>query len=108
MNGEEKRTLYLEFIYPLRMDVYRIVKSVIGDADMTEEVTQIVLEKAWRSIGTLREKSKAKEWIKAITRNALRDHFRREKREAGSCASEDPSTSITIKMADYLEQIRFR
>ena len=103
MNGEEKRTLYLEFIYPLRMDVYRIVKSVIGDADMTEEVTQIVLEKAWRSIGTLREKSKAKEWIKAITRNALRDHFRREKREAGSCASEDPSTSITIKMADYLE-----
>ena len=103
MDGEEKKTFYLECIYPLRMDVYRIIKSVIGNADMTEELTQIVLEKAWRSIGTLRDKSKAKEWLKAITRNALRDHFRREKQESGSWSNEDPSAVITIKMADYLE-----
>lgn len=103
MNGEEKKTMYLEWIYPLRMDVYRIIKSVIGDPDVTEELTQVVLEKAWRSVDTLRSEKKAKEWIKAITRNALRDHFRREKREAGSCCSEDPSASITIKMPDYLE-----
>ena len=80
MNGKEKKEFYLEYIYSLRMDVYRIIKSVIGDANVTEELTQIVLEKAWRSIESVRDKSKAKEWLKAITRNVLRDHFRREKR----------------------------
>lgn len=33
----------------------------------------------------------------------MRDHFRREKRESGNWANEDPSAVITIKMADYLE-----
>ena len=103
MNGKEKKEVYLEYIYSLRMDVYRIIKSVIGDANVTEELTQIVLEKAWRSIESVRDKSKAKEWLKAITRNVLRDHFRREKRESGNWANEDPSAVITIKMADYLE-----
>lgn len=103
MNGKEKKEFYLEYIYSLRMDVYRIIKSVIGDANVTEELTQIVLEKAWRSIESVRDKSKAKEWLKAITRNVLRDHFRREKRESGNWANEDPSAVITIKMADYLE-----
>ena len=91
MNGKEKKEFYLEYIYSLRMDVYRIIKSVIGDANVTEELTQIVLEKAWRSIESVRDKSKAKEWLKAITRNVLRDHFRREKRESGNWANEDPS-----------------
>ena len=50
MNGKEKKEFYLEYIYSLRMDVYRIIKSVIGDANVTEELTQIVLEKSWRSI----------------------------------------------------------
>lgn len=62
MNGKEKKEFYLEYIYSLRMDVYRIIKSVIGDANVTEELTQIVLEKAWRSIESVRDKSKAKEW----------------------------------------------
>ena len=57
MNGKEKKEFYLEYIYSLRMDVYRIIKSVIGDADVTEELTQIVLEKAWRSIESVRDKS---------------------------------------------------
>lgn len=103
METEAKKKFYLECIYPLRMDVYRIIKSVIGDADMTEELTQTVLEKAWRSAESVRDRSKVKEWLKAITRNALRDHFRREKREAGNWTNEDPSAVITIKMADYLE-----
>ena len=41
MNGKEKKEFYLEYIYSLRMDVYRIIKSVIGDANVTEELTQI-------------------------------------------------------------------
>ena len=56
MNGKEKKEFYLEYIYSLRMDVYRIIKSVIGDANVTEELTQIVLEKAWRSIESVRDK----------------------------------------------------
>lgn len=36
MNGTEKKEFYLEYIYSLRMDVYRIIKSVIGDANVTE------------------------------------------------------------------------
>ena len=58
MNEKEKKEFYLEYIYSLRMDVYRIIKSVIGDANVTEELTQIVLEKAWRSIESVREKQR--------------------------------------------------
>ena len=94
MDREEQKKFYVECIYSLHMDVYRIIKSVIGNADTTEELTQIVLEKAWRSIGTLRDKTKAKEWLKAITRNVLRGHFRKEKTESGSWSNEDPSAVI--------------
>ena len=51
MNGTEKKEFYLEYIYSLRMDVYRIIKSVIGDANVTEEL-------AFYRIGSRQIKSK--------------------------------------------------
>lgn len=70
---------YLEQVFKYQDDVYRIIINVVNEHYMAEELTQIVMVKAWKSFGTLRSPDRSKAWVKAITRNVLREYMRKKK-----------------------------
>ena len=92
MKQENATRLYLEKIYPLKDDIYRIIFNVVTEHYLAEELTQIVFARAWKFIDTLEDVEKSRNWLKAITRNVLRDHMRRKaarwREEAGEVSME--------------------
>lgn len=105
MNGKEKKEFYLEYIYSLRMDVYRIIKSVIGGCECYGGADA---DRAGKSLAFYRIGSQTNQ----KQRNGLEsDHEemfcvitfaeKSESRETG--LMKIPRRLITIKVADYLE-----
>ncbi len=92
MKKEEKTIFYMEKIYPLRNDVYRIIIGVVNET-AAEDMIQTVFEKAWNKLDDLRDKDKVRQWINAIVRNEIRTYFR----DRGKCITylgEDSGTGI--------------
>lgn len=79
MNNDELRQRYLEHVFRYYNDIYRIIFNVVQNHHTAEDLTQIVMVKAWDSFRTLREPEKSKAWVKAITRNVLREYMRKKK-----------------------------
>ena len=78
MNDSEKVNLYLECIYKYKDDVYRIIRNVFMDDQLSEDLTQIVMMNAWKSLHTLKDVKKSKAWLKAITRNVIRASMKKK------------------------------
>ena len=79
MNNDELRQYFMEQVFIYYNDVYRIIFNVVKHHHNAEDMTQIVMVKAWGSFESLREPDKSKAWIKAITRNVLREYMRKKK-----------------------------
>ena len=79
MNKTSPVDRYLEQVFTYQDDVYRIIINVVNEHYMAEELTQIVMVKAWKSFETLRSPDRSKAWVKAITRNVLREYMRKKK-----------------------------
>lgn len=77
-NDSEKVDLYLKNIYVYTKDVYSIVINVFNDESVAEELTQKVLFNAWKDFDTLLDINKSKAWLKAITRNVIREYMRKK------------------------------
>ena len=78
MKDSDKINLYLEHIYIYKDDVYKIIYSVIRNDFIADDLTQTVLLNAWKGLNTLRNVNKSKQWVKAITRNVIREYFRKK------------------------------
>lgn len=78
MKYEDKRQFYMDHIYSHREDVYRILCGIFDDPFTAEEITQIVLERAWKGLDTLKDQKKSWEWLKGILRNESRTHMKKK------------------------------
>ncbi|MHC5155457.1 MAG: sigma-70 family RNA polymerase sigma factor, partial [Planctomycetota bacterium] len=58
-----------------------ITFSAVGQVEKSEELAQQVFINAWKGLGTLKDLDKFKAWLVGITRNVIRDSFRRQKRD---------------------------
>lgn len=94
MNNEEKRQFYMDHIYSHRKDMYRILWSMFGDPDIVEEITQGVLEHAWKGLDTLKDQNKSWAWLKGILRNESRTHIRKKE--------ESPAMEIWEPACEYI------
>lgn len=79
MSNSAQVQRYLDLVYKYKDDIYRIIYNVIDDHYIAEELTQIVLINAWKGFGSLKNPAKSKAWVKAITRNAIREYMRKKK-----------------------------
>lgn len=83
-------------------DVYLFLRSISGNADLAEELTQQVFEKALRAIDRFDGRSNVRAWLFTIARNTYYSHVRDSRRETamppGDFAVEDDT--FIGRMAD--------
>ena len=79
MRQDELKEIFINVIYVYKDDIYRIIFNVVEEHYTAEDLTQNVMANAWRSFLTLKDYSKSKAWLKAITRNVLREYMRKKK-----------------------------
>lgn len=60
--------------------------AATGDLALSEDIAQETFVTAWRRLGTLRDPEKLGGWIRAIARNAIRNHYRKTGRDVTSGA----------------------
>jgi RNA polymerase sigma-70 factor (ECF subfamily) len=99
-DGEGIRFLYVRY----RSDVYRFVRSIVGDEHDAEDVTQTVFLKLISVIGRYqREAVPFAAWLIRVARNAAIDHLRERRpvpcEEIRTSAS-DPSEGNEERLAD--------
>jgi RNA polymerase sigma-70 factor (ECF subfamily) len=72
----DHRAFFEEIYADYGLDVKRFIFATARrDAQITEDVFQNTWENAWRYIGSLRERSKAKAWLFGIARNEAARYF---------------------------------
>ena len=77
--SEKKKKKFEEQVSIYEDDVYRIIVSVIGNHHTAQDLSQTVMERAWKGFHQLRSPKRSKKWVKAITRNTLREYMRKKK-----------------------------
>ena len=79
MSKNESIDRYLNLIFRYQDDIYRIIVNVVREHYLAEELTQVVMVKAWNSFHTLRRPESSKAWVKAITKNVIREYMRKKR-----------------------------
>jgi RNA polymerase sigma-70 factor (ECF subfamily) len=67
-------------VQELRLSVFRYLVAMVGDADVAEDLTQDVYERAYLHLDQLRNPTAARAWLFGIAANAARMHHRRGRR----------------------------
>ena len=80
MNNEDRTTFFMNNIYCFRLDVKKIIFSVVKDDDFADDLTQTVLEKAWKGLDKLENREEPLPWVKGIVRNEIRAYLRQKKK----------------------------
>jgi RNA polymerase sigma-70 factor (ECF subfamily) len=78
MSKNESIEQYLNHVFRYYNDVYRIIISVVCEHYLAEELTQVVMVKAWNGFHNLRNPESSKAWLKMITRNVIREYMRKK------------------------------
>ena len=64
--------------------IYQYALAKVKEVEIAEEIAQTVMEVVIRKRNTLKHPEAFKRWVKVITTNKIRDHFRKLKRERES------------------------
>lgn len=59
--------------------VFALVRSLVGDRELAEDVTQTAFVKAWESLPRLRQGEALKVWLRQIARRVAVDEMRRRR-----------------------------
>lgn len=62
-----------------RTELQRFIQNKIGDPATSEDILQDVLLRAYQRLDTLADPNRLQAWLYQITRNAIIDHYRRER-----------------------------
>ena len=76
MSKNDSIDRYLELVFRYQNDIYLIIRNVVREHYLAEELTQVVMAKAWNSFHTLKKPESSKAWVKAITKNVIREYMR--------------------------------
>ena len=105
MNKRKRDKLFAKYIEPFADDIFRIINNVFDDNELSNDLSQIVLEKAWVNLHTLRSEKKAKEWIKGIIRNEIRMELRSKKSKYELISLEDQLVAMMLKKEyEFIEE----
>lgn len=77
--SEKKKRKFEQQVSIYEDDVYRIIRSVFDDHYTAQDLSQTVMERAWKGFHQLRSPKRSKKWVKGITRNTLREYMRKKK-----------------------------
>lgn len=66
--------------------VCAITYSAVGQVEKSEELAQQAFVNAWKNLKQLNDFNKFKAWLLSITRNVIRDFFRKQNRDIVSQA----------------------
>ena len=58
-------------------DMSRIAYVICGDPDVAQDAVQSAWPKAWKKLGTIRERDKLRQWLMSIAANEARQIMRR-------------------------------
>jgi RNA polymerase sigma-70 factor (ECF subfamily) len=58
----------------------RVAYVILGDADDTADAVQAAWAKAWRRLHSVRDETRIRPWLLAVTANEARDALRRQRR----------------------------
>jgi RNA polymerase sigma factor (sigma-70 family) len=91
--------------------VYRLVFSLTGDADRTEDLTQETFLRALQNLGTFRSGTRLRSWLLRIASNAFFDEQRRARRHRIESLDHDPPAQFvpperSLELAEQGERVR--
>src|SRR5678815_2400964 len=106
-NGDDRALADLADTYGAK--IYQLAFRYLRNKEDAEEITQDVLFKVYRSVGTFRGDAALSSWIYRITFNAAMSRLRTaryqrtqdEERQMTGLDSEQPLTSASVDVADY-------
>lgn len=104
MNNANKTTFFMNNIYCFRLDIKKILFSIVGDNDLADDLTQNVLEKAWRGLDTLENREEPFVWIKGIIRNEIRAYFKKKSKIQESPKDNENIKLISDNNIEYIEK----
>ena len=92
--------------------IYQYALAKVKEVEIAEEIAQTVMEVVIRKRNTLKHPEAFKRWVKVITTNKIRDHFRKLKRERAIYIWETDTTEwiadIQDEEADILAHLQER
>jgi len=79
-NNKVKKRFFENNIAIYYKDIYRFLRVLTGDRTTAEDLSQDVMEKAWKYLNSLRDVSKAKSWLFRIARNEAKTCYKKTSR----------------------------
>ena len=104
MDNGDRTTFFMNNIYCFRLDVKKIIFSVVQDEDLADDMTQGVFEKAWKGLDTLENRENPMPWIKGIIRNEIRSYLRKKKKNIEYLEENDSIELISDNMLMGIEK----
>lgn len=103
------KNFFLENIAVYEVDVYSYLVSITDEPQVSEDLLQNTMEKAWGNIGQLREQSKARSWLFSIAKNEVNQYYRYHKNMYSYIEDMDGNNvcqlNCTRERADVLENL---
>lgn len=103
MKNREREEFFKANISDLYNDIYRYVRSEIGNLYWAQDVTQNTVERAWKYRYQLKKAESVKPWIFQIARNEIVRFF--QGRSVECCFFDEPESELINDQHDDLEDI---
>lgn len=107
MNRKKKQRIFAKVIEPEYSRVFHFIYSRLNhDRELAQDVTQDVMELAWKQLDQLRNMDSARVWLMQITMNEIRKYYRAQgtiKRGAFQEVSYDAAEFADSQQLDQIE-----
>ena len=111
-SANEQQARFERLVAPLREDLYRYVFWLCRDRDLTDDVVQETMLRAFRALGTLEDEGAIKPWLLTIARREharvyerkrfeLRDIDELSRAEEALVSTEDNSDVLDMRRAIF-------
>jgi len=91
--------------------VYSLVMHFVGNQELAADLTQDAFVRAWEKLPGLREPEAFSGWLRALTMNVIRDHYRRERESEPlddelQVADDNPGPAEAMAMTEQDRKVR--
>ncbi len=105
----QNKQFFLENIAVYEVAIYGYLISITEEPQLSEDLLQNTMEKAWEKMGQLRESSKVQSWLFSIARNEAKKYYRYQENKYSYIEDIDLNNQLTennsIHSLDALEYL---
>lgn len=76
--AEDRRDFFVTYVAVHELELRRYLWKNVNDYHLVDDLTQTIMEKAWKNLHQLKSSKTAKSWVFQIATNVLTDQFRRD------------------------------